>query len=323
MSQPRRLDELPPLYEGWVRDVSERFEHKLRERRITRNTEGGDEFEIVICEQLKEILPTGVGVCRGYIVDMYGGKAGDDVIVYDAARVPTLRGLGGDLHKKDYVPAEAVLAYIEAKQTLYIKPTPKQSGQSIAKACAQVAAVKSLERGPTSRFEVSSGLRKQFGMKTPSGYPELGNPWYAAIFATRVVLAGRTLLGSRVPTNSDIDACVHPLPDDHRIRPDVLACPQLFVAPMFLDTEANQRILRPFAIETTMTLATGSPGAGFGLGFIHLLWAIGQIKLGPAQWLHAMHQELIAGDKTGQLSRMYTHTLSPDTLSGAEPSTDG
>ncbi|MBX7133992.1 MAG: hypothetical protein K1X67_15070 [Fimbriimonadaceae bacterium] len=319
-SESTRLDELPPLYDGWVRDLAKRFDHKLRERRVTRNTEGGDEFEIAICEQLREILPTGIGVCRGYIVDMYGGKAGDDVIVYDAAHVPTLRGLGGDLHKKDYVPAESVLAYIEAKQTLYIKPKQNQTGQSIAKACSQVANIKALKRAYTSRFDLNTKLREQFGIKTPPGYPERGNPWYASIFATRVALTSGEILGKQRPTTMSIDACVAPLPDDHLARPDTLVCPQLFVAPVFLDKEANIRHLRPFTTESTMTLASESSGIGFGLGFVHLLWAIGQIKLGTAQWLHAMHQELIASEKCGHTPRLYTHAT--PSVAPSEPTTE-
>lgn len=299
------LDQLPPLYDGWVRDIAQRFDHKLSERRITRNTEGGDEFEIALCEQLREILPGGVGVCRGYIVDMYGGKAGDDVIIYDSASVPTLRGLGGDLHKKDYVPAEAVLAYIEAKQTLYVTPTTKQSGQSIAKACAQIAAIKSLRRAHTSRFQVKPKYRPTLGIKTPPGYPEVGNPWYAGVFANQIVLAKGKKLGPRFPSDSEVDACVQLLPDSPTIRPDLLVSPQLFVAPAVLDGKPPVRTLRPFTTDTTLTLATASSGIGFGLGLVHVLWAIGQVKLGNAQWSHAMHQELLTFHKDRLTLRLY------------------
>jgi len=82
------------------------------------NFDYGDEFEIALCEVLRTILPGRAAVCRGYVIAQDGRMAGDDIIVFDATRFPVLRALGDDLSRKEKVPAEAVLAYIEAKHTL-------------------------------------------------------------------------------------------------------------------------------------------------------------------------------------------------------------
>ncbi|WP_437475868.1 hypothetical protein WME75_24735 [Sorangium sp. So ce1014] len=41
----------------------------------------------------------------------------------------TLRGLGSDLAIRERVPAEAVLAYIEVKQTLYVRASAPAGGR--------------------------------------------------------------------------------------------------------------------------------------------------------------------------------------------------
>lgn len=313
MVTPLNLADLPPIYEGWVRDIASRFEHKLRERKITHNIEGGDEFEVALCEQLREILPTGVGVCRGYIVDAFGGKAGDDVIVYDAARVPTLRGLGGDLHKLDYVPAEAVYAYVEAKQTLYIEPTKKQAGQSLAKACEQVAAVKALLRHGTARYDMSPRVRKQFKITKPGGWPERGNPWYASILTTKIVLAKKKSLSSRNVDVADTGKIIQILDDDPRKRADVIASPHIFMAPVFCEGEPVVSDLRPFMTEDTNISVSSSDGISLGLALVHLLWAVGEIRLGNALWTSAMHQEMNSQRMAGALAALYSATpLPPD-----------
>jgi hypothetical protein len=73
------------------------------------NFEYGAEFEIALCEVLRQVLPSRVGVCRGYVVSEDGTKAGDDIILFDAARFPTLRLLGESLALKEQVPVEASL----------------------------------------------------------------------------------------------------------------------------------------------------------------------------------------------------------------------
>src|ERR1700722_4680611 len=143
--KPIALEPPRPIYNRLVNDLSQRFQKKFEDMKVVHNFENGPEFEIALCEVLKSLLPSRVGICRGYIVGQGGELAGDDIILYDAARFPTLRALGQDIAKKEQVPAEAVLAYIEAKHTLYVgEDDTRHAGQNLAKALQQTSAVKSI-----------------------------------------------------------------------------------------------------------------------------------------------------------------------------------
>ena len=85
------------------------------------NFDYGDEFEFALCDALRAILPERFGVCRGFIVASDGRSAGDDLIIFDRIRFPTLRLLRQDsFARKEQIPVEAVYAYIEAKHTLVL-----------------------------------------------------------------------------------------------------------------------------------------------------------------------------------------------------------
>src|SRR5580704_5209058 len=135
------------LYDNWLSDVARRFQQRFDEIKATYNFDNGPEFEIALCEVLREILPRRFGVCRGFVVGRNGERAGDDIIVFDAQHFPTIRALATDLSRKESIPAEAVLAYIEAKHTLRVEGD-EAAGQSLAKALCQVDAVKGISRPP-------------------------------------------------------------------------------------------------------------------------------------------------------------------------------
>ena len=93
------------------------------------------------------MLPQKYGICRGFVVPADGASAGDDLIIYDSVRFPTLRLFPQESYEiKQDVPVEAVYAYIEAKHTLHITEDATD-GQSLLKACSQVAAVKRIHKG--------------------------------------------------------------------------------------------------------------------------------------------------------------------------------
>ncbi len=177
-------------YGGFLGEIAARFQRRFDEIVVVENFDSGPEFEIALCEVLRKVLPRRVGVCRGYVVDRTGEQQGDDIIVFDAARFPTLRSLGDDLSKKEHVPADAVLAYIEAKHTLYLEPTKKSEGQSLTKAVSQVAAVKSLSRTAVEISEVVPGVKLAGPItltRDAPGWPNKLNPWYGMIFARHLV----------------------------------------------------------------------------------------------------------------------------------------
>ena len=91
---------------------------------------------------LRIILPSQFGICRGFVVAQDGERAGDDTIIFDRVRFPTLAMRGqDDFSWKEYIPIEAVFGYLEAKYTLNLDG---DDGQSLAKSTRQVAAVKPL-----------------------------------------------------------------------------------------------------------------------------------------------------------------------------------
>src|SRR5580658_2100999 len=174
------------LYDNWLSDVARRFQQRFDEIKATYNFDNGPEFEIALCEVLREILPRRFGVCRGFVVGRNGERAGDDIVVFDSLHFPTLRALATDLSLKESVPAEAVLAYIEAKHTLTAEGDGK-SGQSLTKALSQIQAVKAVPRPTVGHEQILPGVNLHgVTFQGPAHFPKTRNPYYAAIWARNV-----------------------------------------------------------------------------------------------------------------------------------------
>lgn len=126
------------FYNNIIDEISSAFEEHLARIEAVYNFEYGVEFEINICRFLRNFLPSKYGICRGFVVDKSGNKAGDDIIIYDQENYPTLRILGQhDTYElKEQIPVEAVYAYIEATHTL--------TDETLKKAMIQVAEVKKM-----------------------------------------------------------------------------------------------------------------------------------------------------------------------------------
>ena len=120
------------------------FYHKIRNCRSCNDSSSsyGGEFEIAICQILREFLPNKYGICRGFVVSSDGEIAGDDIIIFDQERFPTLKLKGvGQYARKEQIPIEAVYAYIEAKHSINLL---QKDNNSIFKAIKQVESVKRL-----------------------------------------------------------------------------------------------------------------------------------------------------------------------------------
>jgi hypothetical protein len=125
------------FYDDYIVELSKKFSARLEDIKADYNFELGDEFEIAICEILRKFLPTKYGICRGFVVDSNGEKAGDDIIIYDQLDFPTIRtNKKDDYSRKENIPIEAVYAYIEAKHTLNL--------ESFEKSVFQIGKVKRL-----------------------------------------------------------------------------------------------------------------------------------------------------------------------------------
>jgi hypothetical protein len=139
------------FYDDYTLELSKKFSKRLDDIKANFNFDLGDEFEIAICEVLREFLPYKYGVCRGFVVNKEGRKEGDDIIIYDQINFPTLRlTKKDDYSRKEDIPIEAVYAYIEAKHTL----TPEVLQKSIT----QINKVKELcsQRQKVDLYQIDS-----------------------------------------------------------------------------------------------------------------------------------------------------------------------
>jgi hypothetical protein len=126
------------IYNNIIDNIAQEFERLIGNIKTVYNFDYGNEFEISVCKFLRKFLPLKYGICRGFVIDKDGNRAGDDIIIYDQELYPTLRFLEPDnqFAKKEQIPVEAVYAYIEAKYTL--------NSDSLKKAVKQVGTVKKL-----------------------------------------------------------------------------------------------------------------------------------------------------------------------------------
>ena len=129
-------------YRNYLESLAKAFKYRFEPISTYYNFDSGDEFENALCYVLREILPSKYGICRGHVIPAEGQSAGDDMVIFDKERFPTLRLFPQESYdRKQDIPIEAVYAYIEAKYTLHINGGIND-GQSLIKAWSQVAAVK-------------------------------------------------------------------------------------------------------------------------------------------------------------------------------------
>lgn len=172
------------LYHNYVETLSTRFEQAFMDIAVGTNLDFGEEFEIALCKVLRRALPQSFGIARGYVVTSDGQRAGDDIIIYERMRFPTLTARDEGFQSTEHIPVEAVLAYIEAKHTLRLDA----SNQGIAHALDQVSRVKSLIRTRRKRpLNLVDNVRFDDSMVTPPpDAPDHLNPPFVAICARRL-----------------------------------------------------------------------------------------------------------------------------------------
>jgi len=178
------------LYDDYIIKLARKINNRLDEISADYNFDYGDEFELAICDLLRSFLPNKYGVCRGFIVNKAGEKAGDDIIIYDQERFPTLNQIKQeDLSRKENIPIEAVYCYIEAKYTLDISSTKETNYQ---KAISQVKNVKTLVQ-QRSNYELNKN-DPYHSVKDPISLPQgiypCRNPIFSMIIS-RYVSVGK------------------------------------------------------------------------------------------------------------------------------------
>lgn len=275
--QVQETPQSPLLYDNYVREVSNKFEQALALIKTEHSFEYGDEFEVAICKTLRQVLPQQYGICRGYVVSALGEKAGDDIIVFDRMRFPTLRALDTDDYaRKEQVPIEAVYAYIEAKHSIWIKG---DGGSSFQKALNQVAQVKLLcDRRP------SVMLRSDHNVGQLGGWPEIRNPAYG------IILSRYVRLNNGGPILDDPDVILRHLLDARNrtlLAPDfcVLGKSNMLIPVLPVKGTDGTAMPSPFFQSGSSSLNTVLvDGVGFGAGLSLLLWALDWIQLGEMPW---------------------------------------
>jgi hypothetical protein len=278
------------MYRGYVQRLAKVFAAEFSRIEALFGFDHGDEFEIAICRVLRAALPSRFGIARGFVVDRNDNVAGDDVIIFERARFPSL-GLREDFHRIEQIPIEAVYCYIEAKHTIELYGG---DGQSLDKAIEQVAAVKRLcsTRKAVGFGQVDPHLDLNVGplqFSGPKGYPAIRNPVFAAIFARYV----RERKGDpRLTAPHDIhqalrrrsdQRCDHP-PDlvvygDSNIALPCVGTPPAYDSPFFLPKVSNYALV---VREQT----------AFGVALCALMHALDWIRLGEMDWRAILAHEL-------------------------------
>ncbi len=272
------------LYRNFVQVLSSRVETQLTTIETQYGYEYGTEFEIVICEILRELLPEKYGIVRGYVVDQYGNTEGDDIIIFDKSIFPTLLLRKQDsFARKEYIPIEAVYCYIEAKHTINLSG---DDGQSFSRASQQVSNVKRLcntrKKVPigyvNEQFELGNGFEIERGKNQRFDYL---NPVYGVVVARQVRYkkGDSKLLKDPLAISNRLTECESPddnLPDILIIGKDNILIP---IIPPKNDSE--KPILSHFFIDgVSMYGKQPVESIAFGIGFLSILNAIRKIQLG-------------------------------------------
>jgi hypothetical protein len=242
------------------------------------NFEFGYEFEIALCKLLRLILPQKYSICRGYIVSANDQTAGDDIIIYDANLFPKIRLIEDDLSIKQYIPAEAVYAYIEAKHTLYLD---NESGQSLKKACSQVGLAKNIPREKRLLTELDYGNIADGGIlkvTAAPNWPTYRNPMYGCIIARNVSLKNGTTVSMK-------DFHKHISEGYANSYPDLIIAGEKFIfLPATQQPDTKHTIDSPFFIPNVSVLIGFETEMNMGVGIINLLRALNYIILKPINY---------------------------------------
>lgn len=280
------------MYRGYAAQLSKRFASALDEITATHGFEYGAEFEVAICKVLRLILPEKYGVCRGYATSPQGETAGDDIIIFAQDAFPTLRTLEGDsFARKEYVPIEAIYAYIECKHTLVLGARADEPA-SLLRASQQVQEVKSLiatrDRVPFAQFDSYVTWRGPPGRRVdiPEWLPKYRNPPFGMVFSRRV--ADRTAQRPLTDPEQIHEALLGG--SDVQKSPsavDVVVCGESNgLAPGFRGENSEMQNLL-FALPDHPGHMLGcfqTPEIAFGVGIVHLMGALDWIRLGPMPW---------------------------------------
>ncbi|HYV92231.1 MAG TPA: DUF6602 domain-containing protein [Chitinophagales bacterium] len=278
-------------YAKLIENIANAIDNQLTEISIRYNFDYGEEFEIAICTLLSKILPDSYGICRGFVVTPSDEYAGDDIIIYDKDRFPTLRLLARDkFDRKQEIPIEAVYSYLEAKHTLHLLDS--NSGQSIYKAFEQVSKVKSLSRDKRDLLSVDAytNLGTGFSAERPN-WPNYTNPIFGGIISRFIKNDSSS---PEVKPDSVSESMKKAIIPPNIIYPDLVVLGQKNILYPVILTDNMANYDSPFFIDGKSTLLhTATTNSSLALGITMLLFALDTIKLGKMPYQKIILKQII------------------------------
>lgn len=274
------------FYRNYVLTLSERVAASLSTIETKQNFEYGPEFEIAMCQVLRSALADRFGIARGYVVNAEGDAAGDDIIIFERSRFPTLALRNrDDFARKEFIPIEAVYCYVEAKHTVNLEGNDPQS---FSYASEQISRVKALCSGRPSMSPGQIGPYLNVGAdlkaSTPPDFPTMLNPMFCVLFARQV----RRKKGDQIITDpSEVETILKGIKVSSKEAPDMII---LGENNMILPTLPNEqtggsKLRSPFFIPGCSRYhAAKVNGIAFGIGLISIMAALDWIQLGVMPW---------------------------------------
>jgi hypothetical protein len=273
------------LYRNYVETLSKRFQANLNSIEVGHNFDYGPEFEIAICKTLRSALPDKYGIARGYVVNAEGDIAGDDIVIFEQSRFPTLALRGtGSYANKEFIPIEAAYAYIEAKHTLHLEG---EGDQSLKRAVDQVEKVKQL---CSERVDVTPGMIGPYiGLKGAEvsvrmGYPKIANPMFGMVLARYIEHPYRDLNFDDPQATKSIH--INYLSSDAS-PPDLIVLGENNVVfPMSHDEATDTyHLYSPFYLPgQSRAVSQKAEGIAVGVALCSLMHALDYITLGVMPW---------------------------------------
>jgi hypothetical protein len=275
---------MPFLYDNFLPGFQKKIDTFLSTIKANFNFDLGTEFEVQICKLLRAFLPSKYGICRGFVVNQQGDKAGDDIIIYDQERFPTLRLLPkDDFTLKEEIPIEAVYAYLEIKHNL--------TKDTLDKALKQVIAVKKLvsQRTQMSIYQTDPFIASNLTQLDPVEYlPSFRNPVFCCII-------GKFSNGTEdeVIVNDFLSSHINvlPQPQNYHFYPElIIGSPNNIARTSYIkDTTTFPTIFHSINSYKCVYQAIKTPNLGFALCFTHLMVAIDFIRLGQMPWAEILN----------------------------------
>lgn len=276
-------------YKDYLNNISRQAQLFYESILATYNIDYGDEYEIAVCKFLKLILPKRYSVCRGHIVAFDDTTSkGDDIIIYDNTSFPKVRLYEDDLSIKQYIPLEAVYAYIELKHTLYIE-------NNFTTAIEQIADAKNLElkrnrRDLTQIRDRSNNLGNialTAGINKCLYWPEYRNPMFGCIISRFIKFSESN---KRDVTKKEINDFI--ANSDSNLLPDLIIAGNNFLCLPVIKKDKKAILNSPFVKKGESQLVTIEDNNSIGIGIINLLRALEFIELDGVKLLELMIGEI-------------------------------